>query len=299
MIDGIDHEVNAPMSLRDHLGKVLYFQAVCEAGTFRKAAERLRLTQSSLTVAVQKLEESLDEPLLVRTKRGVRPTLAGEMVLAFARDLGHRIDDVEAQLRAPSGTAAGHVRFGAYDSIAVYWLPKALRQLGKQFPHLTLSIQVGSSASLIERVQAGSVDLGLVIAPPDDGRLELAPLFRDHFSVFSTREGRSGPLIGMFGARVSEDERLGGLLVKRGIDTAGALDVESFEIAKSLALQDVGPAVLPHRVAEVGLGRTRLKKVRGYPSAFGPHTIALVMPKAAHQRSPLAALVAGALRALA
>jgi DNA-binding transcriptional LysR family regulator len=149
-----------------------------------------------------------------------------------------------------------------------------------------LSISVGSSESLIDRIHKGSIDIALVVSPPNDKRLRVEVLFQDSFSFFGTsavqKDARRNPsgsspyLIGMFQARVKGGVALGDILRERGIPTTSALEVESFEIAKSLALQDVGVAVLPHRVAGFGGESTRLKPIKGLPRGIGEHRICLV-----------------------
>ncbi len=289
------------MSFRDHLEKVRYFRAVCDAGSFRKAAEQLHLSQSSLTVAIKKLEGSVGERLLIRTKKGTRPTAAGDMVLAFARDLGFRVEDLEARLRAPDGTAAaGRLRVGAYDSIAVYWLPRVLRHLRRVLPNVSLSVSIGSSGVLTDRVRAGDLDLAVAVAPTASGPLRIDELFKDRFSIFGTRQvGRDlVHLIGNFAARVAPGQSLSDVLHERGIATAEGLEVESFEIAKSLALESVGPAVLPHRVAEFGPAAKRLVRVGGTPHSFGVHSICLVTLDELHERNRLVRRVTQEMRAV-
>lgn len=275
--------------LRNHLEKVRYFQAVVEAGTFRKAAEILRLSQSSLTVAVGKLEGAVGHRLLVRSKRGVRLTASGEAVMFFARDLQFRVEDCEARLRAPAGTVAGRMRLGAYDSIAVYWLPSVLRHLRTQFPALSLSVAIGSSAGLVTQVAAGDIDAAVVVAPQRDLDLRVFELFRDTFGFFGSEGG--GYLIGMMTARISDGVTLGDLLRSKGVATDNSLHVESFEIARALAQQGVGMAVLPKRVAALpGAGKV-LKLRQDMPQGFGRHRIALVAPSEPNAKGNLVDLV--------
>ncbi len=286
------------MNFRDHLEKIKYFQAICEAGTFRKAAMQLHLSQSSLTVAVKKLEENVGRSLLVRTKRGVWPTAAGDMLLAFAKDLSLKVEDLEARLRAPSEAVAGRIRISAYDSIAIYWLPQVLRHLHKKFPSVSLSVSVGPSSSSLEKVRSGDADIAVVVSPSTDRRLRMEKLFSDRFSFYATagvqrEQARSkgktpSYLIGMFAARVSEGKNLGDVLLEKGVETSGSLDVESFEIAKALAMQGVGMAALPQRVAELATLGKRLERVKSMPSGFGQHDMYLVTADAAHSRSSLA-----------
>ncbi len=280
-------ERDSIMSLGNHLEKIAYFQTVCEAGTFRKASQLLRLSQSSLSVAVTKLESSVGRPLLIRTKRGVRPTTEGELMLKFARDLRVRMSDLSAKINAPAGSVAGQLRLGAYDSIAIYLLPQIVRHLQKQFPHVVLTVAIGSSLQLMEKISAGDIDIAIAVDPPNSERNRTFELYRDKFSCFATRDVLqrgdkfSKPvadyLIGMFSARVTQRKTLADLLNKQLRDDSKILSVESFEIAKSLALQGLGVAVLPHRVAEFGGTGKQLHKIKSLPCEFGSHRICLIL----------------------
>lgn len=265
--------------LHDHLEKIPYFRRVCEAGTFRQAAAELRMSQSSLTVAVKKLEECIGAALLVRSKRGVRATPQGEALLAFARDLDLRIQGFDARLRAPADAVSGVLRLGAYDSIAIYWLPGVLRRLKRTFPYLTVSISIGSSASLAQRVRQGDLDLAVVVHSPGYLDLMVDELFGDAFGLYGTREvvqehDETTEVIGMFAAQAGQGSTLGEVLRVAGWRARGGVDVGSFEVAKALALQGLGLAALPHRVAGFAAGRTLLR-VPGPLRDFAPHQIGL------------------------
>lgn len=308
MIYKSDHKRTQQTLIRDHLEKIRYFSAVCEAGTFRKAALQLHLSQSSLTVAVKKLEEAVGTRLLVRTKRGVHTTAAGVTLMAFARELAGRIEDLEVRLRAPGDPLAGRLRIGAYDSIAIYWLPGLVRRIQEQYPQLHLSISIGSSLALVEQLKDEAIDLALVVEPPVEKHLTATKLFDDVFSFFATqrlareleKEPRAScPTIGMLGARVARDETLGDCLRQRGVLSTGVIEVESFEIAKSLAAQEVGVAVIPHRVADFDRKNSRLVKVKDLPQAFGRHRIALVELQSKERRSHIKAALTAVMLDLA
>ena len=282
--------------IRDHLEKIRYFAAVCDAGTFRGAALRLRLSQSSLTIAVKKLEEAVGDKLLVRSKRGVQTTGAGEMLLGFSRELTARVEDLEVRMRAPKDPMAGHVRIGAYDSIAIYWLPVLMRSLQKKFPRLELSISIGTSAALVEQVKLGELDLAIVVEPAEDSRLVATKLFDDVFSFFASprilksvnSEGTLAlPIIAVPSARASKRETLNDYVSAKGLASGGIIAVESFEIAKSLASQEVGIAILPHRVAAAALKEKSLVQLASLPSAFGRHKITLIELQSNESRSQL------------
>ena len=91
---------------------VRYFVAVAEAQNVTRAAERLNLSQPSLSAAVKQLEAQLGVELLARSGRGVTLTPAGELLLARGRELLEHADRVAEEVQARGATATGRLRLG-------------------------------------------------------------------------------------------------------------------------------------------------------------------------------------------
>ncbi|GAB3385952.1 LysR substrate-binding domain-containing protein [Humibacter soli] len=133
------------------------FLAVVETGSFTRAAERLGLSQPTVSQHVQRLEKAAGRVLIDRDTRQVRLTDNGDAMAGFARTIlaAHAAADSYF-----SGTAMrGRLRFGAADDLALTQLPSILRDFRQAYPQINLELTVGQSAPLARRLKAGQLDL--------------------------------------------------------------------------------------------------------------------------------------------
>jgi DNA-binding transcriptional LysR family regulator len=106
--------------------RVQVFRAVAEEKSFRRAAERLHISQPSTSQHVQLLEEELGVRLFDRLSNGIELTPAGEVLLTFARQAARQSQRVIEQLAALEGQPGGQLRLGASTTVAQYVLPRIL-----------------------------------------------------------------------------------------------------------------------------------------------------------------------------
>src|SRR5271168_5028100 len=133
------------------------FVAVAECGGFRRAAELLNLTQSTVSQQIKRLEFEIERPLFRRTTRSVALTDDGEMLLADARRLLQLEEAARHRLVAPR--LSGTVRLGVVEEVAGGSLPSALGRFAALHPGVKLEVQIGVSAELIEQLNAGRLDV--------------------------------------------------------------------------------------------------------------------------------------------
>jgi DNA-binding transcriptional LysR family regulator len=133
------------------------FVAVAECGGFHRAAERLNLTQSTVSQQIKRLELETRRPLFRRTTRSVVLTDEGEMLLGDARRL-LRLEEA-ARLRLAAPRLSGTVRLGMVEEVAGGSLPSALRRFAALHPGMKLEVQIRVSLELIEKLNAGRLDV--------------------------------------------------------------------------------------------------------------------------------------------
>lgn len=135
------------------------FAASVEMGSFSKAAEKMNYTPAGVCQLVNALEKELGFPLLIRDKKGVRPTADGEKILVVIRDLLHEEDRL-AQLAAEiNGLATGRISIGAYPSIATQWLPPIIKGFRERYPYIEVLMTEGIRQDLEASMDARSIDL--------------------------------------------------------------------------------------------------------------------------------------------
>jgi DNA-binding transcriptional LysR family regulator len=133
------------------------FVAVAECGGFHRAAERLNLTQSTVSQQIKRLELETKHPLFRRTTRSVALTDDGEMLLGDARRL-LQLEEAARQ-RLGASRLSGTVRLGVVEEVAEGSLPSALGRFAALHRGVKLEVQIGVSAELIERLDAGRLDV--------------------------------------------------------------------------------------------------------------------------------------------
>jgi DNA-binding transcriptional LysR family regulator len=136
------------------------FVLIAEGGSFTRAAERVGRTQSAVSMQIRRLEETLGQPLLVRTPRGVAPTAQGMWLLERARMLLALNDEIVGNFRSPP--MVGSVRLGTPDDYALAWLPDILARFAEAHPAVELDVTCLNSDVLADRFRDGRLDLTLL-----------------------------------------------------------------------------------------------------------------------------------------
>ena len=163
------------------VGTLRSFAAVIDAGGVTRAASRLNLTQSAVSMQIKRLETSLDTTLLDRTGRGVAPTNEGEQLLEYARKMIALNDDAVDRMIAPR--FEGIVTFGIPCDIIYPHGPEILSRFDRDFPRVRVNFVSSYSAKLIDEFNAGKLDVILTTeaeSSPTAERLTVLPLSLIH-----------------------------------------------------------------------------------------------------------------------
>lgn len=136
------------------------FVLIAEGGSFTRAAERVGRTQSAVSMQIRRLEETLGQPLLTRTPRGVQPTPQGAWLLDRARGLLAVNDEIVGNFRAPP--MVGTVRIGTPDDYALFWLPEILARFAAAHPSVELDVTCMNSDVLAAQFLEGRLDISLL-----------------------------------------------------------------------------------------------------------------------------------------
>lgn len=152
------------------LRQLRQFVAVAEERSFRRAADRLHVSQPPLTVAVQRLESEIGVQLLERSRQGVRLTPAGEAFLEEARStLAHARLSMEMAQRAASGKT-GTLRLSFVPSAGLAVVPRLLRQFREHHADVKLILRGETTSQQLAALAQGSVDLAIVVPPLRESR---------------------------------------------------------------------------------------------------------------------------------
>jgi LysR family nitrogen assimilation transcriptional regulator len=174
------------------LRQLAYLEAVVNAGSMSRAAERLNLTATSLSLQMKLLEERVGTRLLLRHSRGVTATEAGALFLDHARDILQRVADLENLFAGDAVDAPKTLRVGAVPAFMRMLGIELMADAGETLRGTTLLLSEGWSSDLMARLVAGSLDYVVAydLKPFDD--VEVVTFFEDEF-VYISRPGPGGP----------------------------------------------------------------------------------------------------------
>ena len=139
-----------------------YVIAVAEEGTISAAADRLYLSQPSISKFLKKLEDRLGTPLFNRTSTGVRLTYAGEVYVQNAKSILQQYRRTKNQLRDIENLENGRVDFGISSYRGSYLLPQILKRFYDRYPNVEIIIHEHDSKKLEAMIADGDLDLALV-----------------------------------------------------------------------------------------------------------------------------------------
>jgi len=141
------------------------FYWVARLRGFHAAADRLRVTQPSISYRVKELEAQLGRALLVKHGRSFRLTSHGQALFVHAERMVTAAQDLQQQVR-PGGALSGAMRLGVTDAFAAVCLPDLLRRMAGDHPELDISVMVDNSYVLIRKLDDGELDAAVVSTPP-------------------------------------------------------------------------------------------------------------------------------------
>lgn len=156
------------------------YVVVAETLNFRKAAQRLNMSQPPLSVAIRRLEQSLGVQLLERNTRSTQLTPAGIVFLNEARQTLVQAERACEMARRSAAGMIGTIRLGFVDSIVDGLLPLLLRRFQAANPNVDIQLQEATPPEQIQGLRNDRLDVGILVLPAmDPGNIHLEPLFED------------------------------------------------------------------------------------------------------------------------
>ncbi len=155
-----------------------YFEAAGRHGSIAAAAAELNISQSSISAAIDALEDSLGVDLFIRQPaKGIVPTPAGRQALDMVRSALSQFGHLQSELASLRGSPRGTLRLGCYQTVAPFVLPPLLKAFSDRYPEARIDLREGDMSMMAELLRAGEIDLALTYALPDMRDVEFMPLF--------------------------------------------------------------------------------------------------------------------------
>lgn len=139
-----------------------YFYIVASHGSFSRAADDLRISQSAISVQVKQFEGTLGRTLFNRVKSGVELTESGQVVFEYAGKVFRDVGELRARLEEMDQRITGSIKIGTVNSIGIYMLPEFLKTFHADYPEVKVGIEFASSRELAQRVLHGRLDFAIL-----------------------------------------------------------------------------------------------------------------------------------------
>lgn len=171
-----------------NLGRLKVLQEVIGRGSFSAAAEALSYTQSAVSQAIARLEAETGTTLVIRDRRGVRPTAAGTTLVEHADVIFAQVEAAESDLAAVLGVRGGVLRVASFPSAGATLIPEAVAKFRSRHPAVSLTLAEGEPEEIAPRLRAGEFDLALLFEFPGVRErtgvgLKAVGLLEDHMHV--------------------------------------------------------------------------------------------------------------------
>lgn len=168
------------------LTQLEYLVAVDVHRHFARAAEACHVTQPSLSMQLQKLEDELGVRLFDRSRQPVMPTAIGVEVVRQAKVILQQSRQLRTLIAEQRDGLSGEVRVGVIPTVAPYLLPLFLPRFLKKFTDVKLSITELTTDELLKQLKAEALDVGMLVTPLNDPDLAEHPLFYEELIVYTS-----------------------------------------------------------------------------------------------------------------
>ena len=170
-----------------------YIVAVDTYKSFVKAAEKCFVTQPTLSMQVQKLEEILDIKIFDRTKQPIIPTEIGVEVITQARKVLQESYKINEIINERKDEISGELRIGVIPTIAPFLLPKVLGKFMEKYPKVKLYVSELTTENIISKLKNGLLDCGILATPLDEPAIVERPVYYENFVAYISEESSLFP----------------------------------------------------------------------------------------------------------
>jgi LysR family hydrogen peroxide-inducible transcriptional activator len=170
------------------LTQLEYIVALDTHRHFVLSSEKCFVTQPTLSMQIQKLEEELGVKIFDRTKQPVIPTEIGASLIAQARVILREAAMIQQIIHDQKDTLAGELRIGIIPTLAPYLLPPLFKQMREKYPQLNLVIKETITEEVLTELKSNRLDCGLVVTPLKDPSIKEDVLFYEELFVYVSRK---------------------------------------------------------------------------------------------------------------
>ncbi len=167
-----------------------YILAVNIHRHFADAAESCHITQPTLSMQIQKLEEELAIKIFDRSKQPVVPTIAGEEIIDQARKILAEKDILLEMISSKKDLVKGELKVGVIPTLAPYLLPLFIPPFIRKYPQVKLHVIELTTSSLLKQLREGQIDMGILVTPLNEKGIKEDALFYEEMLVYTSSKNK-------------------------------------------------------------------------------------------------------------
>jgi DNA-binding transcriptional LysR family regulator len=164
------------------------FVFVAKLKSFSRAGHKVFRSQSAVSAQIRQLEQAYKSKLFDRTAKSVELTPAGEVLFEYAERM-LQLRDESVQAVADLGhIVQGSLVFGANEATCLYLLPDIFAEYQRRYPRVHISVYRNFSQKILQRLEDGSIDVGIVTLPVKSPSLKIHPIYRDRIRLMVSKK---------------------------------------------------------------------------------------------------------------
>lgn len=272
--------------------QLYYVLAVAEHKNFTLAAEKCFVTQPTLSMQIQKLEEELDIQIFDRTKKPIQLTEIGAKIVSQAKNIVNESDRIKDIVDQQKGYFGGEFKIGIIPTVMPTLLPMFLNNFIKKYPKIHLVIEEHNTEEIIKRLKSGHLDAAIAATPLEEENIKEIVLYYEPFVGYFSENHQN-----MSKAEIEVDDLdLDNILLlqdghcfRDGIlnlcknananqDSRFQIESGSFETLIKLADEGLGVTLLPY-LHTLDLSDKNKEKLRHFKEPRPAREVSLIFPK--------------------
>lgn len=178
-----------------NLQQLEYIIAVDTHRHFATAAEHCFVTQPTLSMMIQKLEDELGLKIFDRSRQPVEPTPEGKKIISRARHILVQTNELKSFAREQTHETNGELRLAVIPTLAPYILPYFLGKMSERYPKLSITVREANTLQIIEMLKHGQTDVGLLSTPLNEAQIKEYPLFYEELLAYTDVPQRHSKLV--------------------------------------------------------------------------------------------------------
>lgn len=254
--------------------ELITFVTLAEVKNFTKTAEKLLMSQPSVSLHIKNLEKEFQTKLFKRSPKYLKITPTGEILYDRAKQMITIYEQTKLDILEHHNSIKGQLKIGASFTIGEYILPSLLRDLQKEFPEIELQVMIGNTEEIIESVRLYQVDIGLIEGQTNEKELSVHPFMQDEMFIV----GANDHILARKGEVLIEDlqnqswitrevgsgtrEYFNHVIRSNGLKIKSILTISSNQGIKETVINGMGLALLSQSVIERDIQHSNLSIIQ-------------------------------------